>query len=475
MSVIEDTETTAEHPGISVTEDRETTETTAVHHGMPFIEDMERTEITAMHPELSVMEGKDTTAVHHGMLVTEDMETTEATALHHGMSVTEDMETTEATALHHGMSVTEGIETTDTATVHHGMLVTDTENGEGTAIQPESSNTGGVETTDIITKRSLVVRDKRTSKNSKQSETFLKKESASKEQTQQGYHRKRKKMHESDKKRKPKVPRKEIRSRQHKQSNPGRTERNESGPVKTNQTKHKTQRMTEISTKPSNPPPSDLTTITESTDSDDFMVHVRLDEESYQQQMRDLDSQVQTTSVREKKEQLKAAWEKIQAEMDKTESEAIANNTSLQRVDQNCKDSFGEGTVTKSTKRDSLAISLDLPTLYNLYRLKQTCLSGSFPDSFEPLLITDKMREEADKVGLQLKLKATYDQARFDELELFFINRDGGGLEPVKMYHDVIEGEDDEEILTDVSLQKSTGFKFKLLSMERYRLISTQE
>ncbi|XP_070550092.1 myosin-7-like isoform X1 [Ptychodera flava] len=188
---------------------------------------------------------------------------------------------------------------------------------------------------------------------------------------------------------------------------------------------------------------------TKKSASDDFMVHVRLDEESYQQQMRDLDSQVQTRSVRKKTEQLEAAWEKIQRELDKTESEAITNNTSVQKVDQNCRDSFGEGTVTKSTKRDSLAISIDLPSLYNLYRLKQTCLSGSFPDSFEPLLITDKMREEADKVGLQLKLTATYDQARFDELELFFINRDGGGLEPVKMYHDVIEGEDDEEILTD--------------------------
>ncbi|XP_070546554.1 uncharacterized protein [Ptychodera flava] len=59
------------------------------------------------------------------------------------------------------------------------------------------------------------------------------------------------------------------------------------------------------------------------------------------------------------------------------------------------------------------------------------------------------MREEADKVGLQLKLKATYDQARFDELELFFINRDGGGLKPVKVYDDVIEGKDAEEIHID--------------------------
>ncbi|XP_070545710.1 myosin heavy chain, clone 203-like isoform X2 [Ptychodera flava] len=59
------------------------------------------------------------------------------------------------------------------------------------------------------------------------------------------------------------------------------------------------------------------------------------------------------------------------------------------------------------------------------------------------------MREEADKVGLQLKLKATYDQARFDELELFFINRDGGGLKPVKFFDDVIEKKDAEEIHID--------------------------
>ncbi|XP_070550093.1 DNA ligase 1-like isoform X2 [Ptychodera flava] len=344
------------------------------------------------------------------------------------------------------------MEGTDTTAVHHWTSVTNTETGKSTAMQPGMSDTAGVETTDIIKKQSWVVRDKETtSKNSKQSGTFRQKESASKEQTQtkQGHHRKRKKMHESDKVRNPKMPRKEISSRQHKQSNPGRTERNEHSPIKTKWTEHKSQRMKETSTNQSNPSPLDSITAVGKPASDDFMVHVRLDEESYQQQMRDLDSQVQTRSVRKKTEQLEAAWEKIQRELDKTESEAITNNTSVQKVDQNCRDSFGEGTVTKSTKRDSLAISIDLPSLYNLYRLKQTCLSGSFPDSFEPLLITDKMREEADKVGLQLKLTATYDQARFDELELFFINRDGGGLEPVKMYHDVIEGEDDEEILTD--------------------------
>ncbi|XP_070550107.1 triadin-like [Ptychodera flava] len=421
ISVTEDTDNTedsetidpaAVHHGMSVAEDTETIKTTAVHHGMSEKEDMESTETTAMHPGMSVME---------------DKEISETTAIYHRMSVTEDAENADARAVHHGMSVTEDKETT---AVHHGISGTDTEIGEGIAMQPGSSNTGDMETTDTITKQSWVVSDKETtSKNSKQSETFLKKESASKEQrqTKQGHHRKRKKMNESDKKRKPKMPRKEIRSRQCKLSKPGRTERNESGPMKTNQTKYKTQRMKEMSTNPSNPPPLDSTKAKENTDSDDFMVHVGLDEESYQQQMRDLDSQVQTRSVREKKEQLKAAWEKIKAEMDKTECEAITNNNSVQRVDQNCRDNFGEVSVT-SMKQDSLAISLDLPTLYNLYRLKQTCLSGSFPDSFEPLLITDEMREGAEKVGLQLKLKATYDQARFDELELFFINRDGVDL-----------------------------------------------
>ncbi|XP_070549147.1 calponin homology domain-containing protein DDB_G0272472-like [Ptychodera flava] len=209
-----------------------------------------------------------------------------------------------------------------------------------------------------------------------------------------------------------------------------------------------------ISTNPHNPPPVDSMTARENTSSSPFTVNVSLDEASYQQQTRDLDRQVQTRSVREKKEQLKAAWEKIKAEMDKTEHEAIVNETSIQAVDQHCRNSFGKVRVT-SKKRHSLAISLHLPTLYNLYRLKQTCLSGSFPDSFEPLLITDKMREEADKVGLQLKLKATYDQARFDELELFFINRDGGGLKPVKVY-DVIEGKDAEEIHID---DEDTGQK----------------
>ncbi|XP_070545673.1 uncharacterized protein [Ptychodera flava] len=164
--------------------------------------------------------------------------------------------------------------------------------------------------------------------------------------------------------------------------------------------------------------------------------------------MKTLDKQESTSSVREEKEKLNATWKECNGDFETNANEVTINEESQQTVHYNCEEHFGKVKV-KGTEQSSLAIHLDLPTVYNLYRLEHTCLSGSFPDSFEPLLITDKMREEADKVGLQLKLKATYDQARFDELELFFINRDGGGLKPVKVYDDVIEGKDAEEIHID--------------------------
>ncbi|XP_070550089.1 uro-adherence factor A-like [Ptychodera flava] len=389
MSVkeLETIETAAVQPRMSVKE-LETIETTAVQPGMS-AKDLETKETTAVQPGMSVkgLDTIETTAVQPGMSV-KDLETIKTTEVQPGMSV-KDLETIETTAVQPRMSVKD-LETIETTEVQPGMSVKDLETIETTAVQP------GMSAKDLETKQATIEIIETTAEQPGMSVKYLK-------------------------------------------------------PIETTAVHFgmSDEKTTEISGRSRNPPPPGSTTAEENTDSNAFTVHVGLDEESYQQQMRDLDSQVQTKSVREKKEQLKAAWEKIQAELDKTESEVITNNTSLQRVDQNCRDSFGEGTVTMSTKRDSLAISLDLPTLYNLYRLKQTCLSGSFPDSFEPLLITDKMREEADKVGLQLKLKATYDQARFDELELFFINRDGGGLEPVIMYHDVIEGEDDEEILTD--------------------------
>ncbi|XP_070545743.1 uncharacterized protein [Ptychodera flava] len=164
--------------------------------------------------------------------------------------------------------------------------------------------------------------------------------------------------------------------------------------------------------------------------------------------MGELDKQEPTGGVRDEKQKLNATWEECNGEFETNAHEVTISEESQQIICCHCREHLSKVKV-KGTEQGSLAIHVDLPTVYNLYRLEHTCLSGSFPDSFEPLLITDKMREEADKVGLQLKLKATYDQARFDELELFFINRDGGGLKPVKVFDDVIEGKDAEEIQID--------------------------
>ncbi|XP_070549199.1 uncharacterized protein [Ptychodera flava] len=167
-------------------------------------------------------------------------------------------------------------------------------------------------------------------------------------------------------------------------------------------------------------------------DSTGLVVSVELNGEPFQQKMKDLDEQEPTSRVRDEKEKVNTAWEECKGDFDKNANKVIVDEESQHIVCCHCNEHFGQVQV-ETTKISSLAIHLDLPTVYNLYRLEHTCLSGSFPDSFEPLLITDKMREEADKVGLQLKLKATYEQARFNELELFFINRDGGGLKPVKV------------------------------------------
>ncbi|XP_070546546.1 uncharacterized protein [Ptychodera flava] len=209
------------------------------------------------------------------------------------------------------------------------------------------------------------------------------------------------------------------------------------------------QRMGGVSKNPGTPSPLPQSIATgDDKDSNDIVVHIGLNDGSYEQQLRELEKQESTSGVREEKEKLNTTWEECNGEFEKKVNEVTVSGESQQMVHYNCKEHFGKVKV-KGTEQGSLAIHLDLPTVYNLYRLEHTCLSGSFPDSFEPLLITDKMREEADKVGLQLKLKATYDQARFDELELFFINRDGGGLKPVKVYDDVIEGKDAEEVQID--------------------------
>ncbi|XP_070545704.1 uro-adherence factor A-like [Ptychodera flava] len=339
MSVadVEITETTAMNSGMSVAKDVEITETTAMNSGMS-VADVEITETTAMNSGMSVadVEITETTAMNSGMSVTKDEEITETTAMNPGMSVTKDVEiaeTTESTAVQPEMSITEDREIGETTTIHPVISVS--EITETTAV-PEMSMAGNretrrttamhfgisvredMETTETKEMHHGKVRHKKskTSRNIKQTETLENKETAT--QTKDISQRKRKPIQESDKTINPKMARGEkIRGGQCKQSKQEQTEINKKGHIKIKQTKQQTQRTKKISSSERKQQPVDSTTARDNTYSNAFTVHVGLTEKFYQQQMRDLDRQVQTRSIRKRKEQLKAAWEKIKAERTK--------------------------------------------------------------------------------------------------------------------------------------------------------------
>ncbi|XP_070545708.1 cingulin-like protein 1 [Ptychodera flava] len=414
-------ETTPVQPGNSVTEDAGTMQTTA--------EDVNTSDTTALQPEVTVTEDTDTSEVKAVLpwilKSTEVIKTVNTTAetkdskettapMHPVMSSREDMKTKQSTAMQSGIPSTEGVDMTQSLRVKYEVMETEEQTDKSDDItqaqvtEDENNDRTSLRLAILGHRYNITIRDKNNDTKNTHPEMLERKDRMGRQRKSSGFQKSVQKANETVKS---KIQSIEVRR------NPGT-------------------------------PAQSPQAIGIDLDSSDFMVHIGLNEELYVQQMRDLDNQRQTRSVREKKKKLKAAWEKCKAQHEDTTNEVITNEESQQTVSKNSRKHCGNVKV-KGTKKSSLAIHLDLPTLYNLYRLEHTCLSGSFPDSFEPLLITDKMREEADKVGLQLKLKATYDQARFDELELFFINRDGGGLKPVKVYDDVFEGKDAEEIHID--------------------------
>ncbi|XP_070547710.1 uncharacterized protein [Ptychodera flava] len=89
-----------------------------------------------------------------------------------------------------------------------------------------------------------------------------------------------------------------------------------------------------------------------------------------------------------------------------------------------CNANVGVNQVTKIT-RGSLRILLNFLSILGLYRFKSCAQTGRFAEIYEPWLITNEMREIAAKVNLSLKLQVTYDKEKFDELDAFFIKRDG--------------------------------------------------
>ncbi|XP_070566174.1 uncharacterized protein [Ptychodera flava] len=168
-------------------------------------------------------------------------------------------------------------------------------------------------------------------------------------------------------------------------------------------------------------------------------IHVKLDEDVYRQY---LQQNADSTSHQRRDTVLKSC-EKC---MKKRAADVIDSDTDAEKVRKTCIDEFGEGVETTGMIVDSLKVCVDIPRLANLYRLEGSCQSESLSDALEPILITDEMREEAATVGIPLKLKATYDQSKFDKLELYFLNRDGGGIQPM----DVQDGDIEEASATEL-------------------------
>ncbi|XP_070566977.1 titin homolog [Ptychodera flava] len=170
----------------------------------------------------------------------------------------------------------------------------------------------------------------------------------------------------------------------------------------------------------------------------DFSVKVALDEEMLQKRLRELEKQTKAVSVQlrqlqeRKKNELKAAWGECEQGLKRRVQAMLADEDSCNEVKKVCKEKVGLDPNTLATK--SLGILLKILTLYYLYRVKQTCISRNLAKALEPLLITDEMGEIAAKVEITLRLKATYDTVKFEEIELFFINRDGGGVQPVTFH-----------------------------------------
>ncbi|XP_070561167.1 uncharacterized protein [Ptychodera flava] len=177
---------------------------------------------------------------------------------------------------------------------------------------------------------------------------------------------------------------------------------------------------------------------------DKLQVHVGLDENTFNERLKELGEEVK--SLKEDIRKLRAKWRDSNQAFKHRVAELVDTaEDSLQEVKKVCKEKLGDDMDPKRLTAESLGILLELLTLYALYKLKQTCRSGSLAKAFEPLLITDEMREIAAEVGLKLQLKATYNLEKFKEVERFFFERDGRGIEPV--YDAIIEEESVEEIL----------------------------
>ncbi|XP_070568796.1 uncharacterized protein [Ptychodera flava] len=172
-------------------------------------------------------------------------------------------------------------------------------------------------------------------------------------------------------------------------------------------------------------------------------VQVKLHETVYQQHIQKV---IQSDTNGARKQTMDTAWKKCKELSKKKVGEIVSNDVTTNKVQKTCVERFGDGVEVTGMATKSLEISVVIPRLVNLYRMEASCESESFTEALEPIMITDEMRELAASAGLPLKLIATYDQTKFDKIELFFLNRDGGGIQQAKICDGVIEEECIEEM-----------------------------
>ncbi|XP_070547852.1 restin homolog [Ptychodera flava] len=170
--------------------------------------------------------------------------------------------------------------------------------------------------------------------------------------------------------------------------------------------------------------------------SEDFAVTIELNAQPWKQRLKELREQREMVLRQRPDDQttLDALTQEIQKI---TESLLRCKQTLKRKADQIIEDGIeelkrlccdanvGVNQVTKITD-GSLRMLLNFLSILGLYRFKSSVQTGRFAELYEPWLITDEMREIAAKVNLPLKLQVTYDEKKFDELDAFFIKRDGG-------------------------------------------------
>ncbi|XP_070547682.1 cingulin-like [Ptychodera flava] len=167
----------------------------------------------------------------------------------------------------------------------------------------------------------------------------------------------------------------------------------------------------------------------------DLTVTIEMNKEPWKQRLEELSKQLEVICRQEPVDQsavdaLKKTYHGISDALDqfqlilKRKADDVIEKEG-EKVTRICREAnVGVNQVTKITK-GSLRMLLNFLSILGLYRFKSSVHTGRFADLYEPWLITDEMREIAAKVNLPLKLQVTYDKKKFDELDAFFIERDG--------------------------------------------------